>query len=123
MISPHPRGERVSVKPRAFGETLPFEKLRFVPIFHPPHPSTPRALTDWGNDCGELLLGTIESKAEETTAVVSFDLDDMYMISCPSARSMLASPIVSILRTSTFAANKHFLENIYPCSPLPHHLF
>ena len=64
----------------AFGETHLIEKPRVRTHLHPPHPSTPRALTDWGNDCGELLLGTIESRAEEITVDVSFDRDDMYMM-------------------------------------------
>ena len=63
-----------------FGEIHLIEKRRVRTHLHPSHPSTPRALTDWGNDCGELLLDTIQSKTEETTAVVSFDLDDMYMM-------------------------------------------
>jgi hypothetical protein len=68
------------VKSKLSGKLTSLGNPERVPIFHPPHPSTPRALTDWGDDCGELLLGTVESKAEETTAVASFDLDGMYMM-------------------------------------------
>lgn len=83
MISPRPTWRKSFGEIEAFGETHLIEKLRVcthLPSKDPPHPSTPRALTDWGNDCGESLLGTVESKAEETTAVVSFDLDVMYMM-------------------------------------------
>jgi hypothetical protein len=65
---------------KAFGETHLIERLRICTHQDPPHPSTPRGLTDWGNDCGEVVPGTVESKAEQTTAVVSFDPDEMYMM-------------------------------------------
>jgi len=38
-----------------------------------------------------MLLGTIESKAEETTVVVSFDPDDMYMMAAWEAPHFIST--------------------------------